>query len=83
MATKVHIENVSRGWREILNSAPVRALVDEAGRQIAQRAGEGFEYFPAFLNYGGGRVGGYVHATTPEAMLAQAEDKALERAVHV
>lgn len=78
----VRIQFVSDGWRTILNSQEVADLVNDIGRGIAEAAGDGFEYRAARLGYGGGRVGGFVGATTYEAMLAQAEDKALTKAVH-
>ena len=82
MATKVRIELNSDGFREILNSQAVADLCADVGNGIAQRAGDGFAYFPATLNYGGGRVGGFVNATTYEAMEAEARDKTLTKAVN-
>lgn len=81
MAKQIEIEHLSEGWREILNSAAVQSLCDEVGAQIAAKAGEGFVYTPQTLGYGGGRAGGFVTATTYEAMLAEAQDKALSSAV--
>lgn len=78
----VRIQFVSEGWRKILNSQSVANLVNDIGHGIAEGAGDGFEYRAARISYGGGRVGGFVNATTYEAMLAQATDKALTKAVH-
>lgn len=78
----VRFQFISDGWREILNSADVAALVKEAGEGIAERAGDGFEFKPVTLKYGGGRAGGFVVAATEEAREAQAEDKALSKAVN-
>lgn len=78
----VRFQFISDGWRQILNSADVAALVDETGQGIAELAGEGFAYKPKRLNYGGGRVGGFVVAATREAREAQAEGKVLTRAVN-
>lgn len=81
MATKIKFEHNSAGWREILHSAGVRALVDDTGLKYAAAMGDGYEYFPAELNYGGGRAGGYIHTTTIEAMEDEAENKTMERTV--
>ena len=78
----VRIQFISEGWRKILNSQEVADLVNGIGQNIASAAGPGFEYRAARLGYGGGRVGGFVSSTTYEAMLAQATDKALTKAVH-
>ena len=78
----IRFQFISEGWREILNSADVANLVADTGNRIAERAGEGFVYKPQVLKYGGGRVGGFVVATTHEAREAQAEDKVLTRAVN-
>lgn len=77
----VTIEHYSDGWRQILCSQGVKSLVDSAGEAMAARAGDGFAYTPAYLNYGGGRVGGFVSAKTYAAMRAEARDKALSMAV--
>ena len=77
----IRFEFVSEGWREILNSANMKLVVDEYGQLIAAKAGEGFNYHPKTLKYGGGRVGGFVSADTYEAREAQATDKVLTRAV--
>lgn len=81
MATKVKMEFISDGFRQILESQGVADVCEQAGQSIAAKAGDGFEYFPAHLNYGGGRTGGFVNATTYEAMLSEAIDKSLTRAV--
>lgn len=81
MATKVRIELNSEGFREILNSQAVADLCKEVGESIASKAGEGFAYFPTHLNYGGGRVGGFVRGTDDESMAAEATDKVLTKAV--
>ena len=78
----IRFEFISDGWREILNSADVAALVEDTGNRIAERAGDGFEYKPQRLKYGGGRVGGFVVANTYEAMEEEATDKVLTRAVN-
>lgn len=78
----IRFEFISEGWREILNSANMKVVVDEYGELIADKAGEGFNYHPTTLRYGGGRVGGFVSADTRAAREAQATDKALTRAVN-
>ena len=79
MASTVRIEHISEGWRQILGSAGVKALVDAEGQRMAGAAGEGYVYQPAYLSYGGGRVGGYVVADTYQAKLDEAMNKTLER----
>lgn len=81
MATKIEFEHISAGWREVLHSAGTRALVDQIGGQLAAQCGDGYRYFPAELNYGGGRVGGFVSAASYGAQLDEAMNKTMEKAV--
>ena len=81
MTTKIRIEFDSRGFRDILHYDSVRELVDEYGENLAQQAGEGYAYKSSELNYGGGRVGGYVYTGDNAAMVDQAENHTLERLV--
>lgn len=97
MATKIRFEWISAGFREILLSDNMGSVCDEAGKQIAERAtaaipytgSAGYAYESATLNYGGGRRGGYVAPAIDEkgnvdflAMLAEANQKVLTKAVH-
>ena len=82
MASTVRIEHISEGWREILGSPGVKALVDAEGQRIADAAGEGYIYQQAYMSYGGGRVGGFVVADTYEAKLDEARNKTLDRVVN-
>lgn len=76
------IQLLSDGIEQLLNSAPVAAVCGQAAARIAQAAGEGFEVSEMWrANFGGGRVAYSVRAETYEAKLAEAEDKALTRAV--
>lgn len=82
MATKVRIELLHDGIRELLMSAPIAAECEKAAQNIAARAGDGFEVLPLRqMDFGGGRVGYAVHTATEEARIAEAEDKALSKAV--
>lgn len=82
MASKVRIELNHDGIRSLLLSEGVSAVCKDAAERIAARAGDGFEVVgPKRLGYGGGRVGWGVEAATNEARLAEAQDKALSRAV--
>lgn len=82
MATKVKIELNHDGIRELLCSAPIAGECEKAAQGIAARAGDGFVVLPLRqMGYGGGRIGYAVHADTYEAKLAEAEDKALSKAV--
>ena len=83
MATKIRIEFISEGFREVLMSDGCSSFVNDIGSQVAQRAGDGFIYRPSYLGYGGGRMGGYVVADTYEAMVAEATDKVLSRAAGI
>ena len=82
MTVKVRIELDHEGIRELLSSAEIGAVCQQAAEQIAMRAGDGFAVKgPQSLGYGGGRVGYGVYAETYEAALAEAEDKVLSKAV--
>lgn len=82
MAAKVRIELNSDGIRELLMSQPIADECEKAARDIAERAGEGFEVLPAKqMGFGGGRVGYAVYTATYEARVAEAEDKVLSKAV--
>jgi len=75
------MEFISDGFKQILESQEVADVCETVGNEIAERAGDGFEYFAAHLNYGGGRTGGFVDATTYAAMMSEAVDKSLTKAV--
>ena len=82
MATKIRIELNHDGIKELLLSDAIGGEVKKAAEGIASRAGEGFKVVgPQGLGYGGGRVGYGVVAATYEAKLAEAENKALSKAV--
>lgn len=82
MATKIKLELNHDGIRSLLCSTPIAAECEKAARKIATAAGDGFEVTQSKqLGFGGGRVGVGVEAATYEARLAEAEDKALSRAV--
>lgn len=86
---QVRIKFISAGFKEILNSEGVATEVRNITDRIAAnangnntRGGEGFrasELWTAQL--GGGRVAGSVFTTDRESCIAEAEDKALSRAV--
>ena len=82
MATKVKIELLSDGIRDLLCSQPIANECEKAAERIAARAGDGFEVLPLRqMGFGGGRVGYAVKAETEEAKKAEAEDKVLSKAV--
>lgn len=64
------------GINEVLRSA--QPIVDQQGRAMAARAGDGFEYRP---NPHPWTARGYVTAETARARRAQAKDAALTRAI--
>lgn len=71
----------------MLTSDPIAAEVKKAAEKVASKAGEGFEVTDAQMRGGNrnatykGRVGYGVYASNYEAMRAEAEHKALSRAV--
>lgn len=82
MATKVRIELLSDGIRELLCSQPIANECEKAAEGIAARAGDGFEVLPLRqMGFGGGRIGYAVKTDTYEACIAEAEDKVLSKAV--
>ena len=88
MAGQVNIEFNSAGFREILTSDGVRAVVQAATDEIQAKANaniseesEGFSSQVRIGGYGGGRWVGHVTATDGASIRAESEDKALTRAV--
>lgn len=96
MPAKMRLEFISEGFREILQSDGTAQVVNQVGQRIADNAtgsipysgSAGYIYRPAYLTYGGGRVGGYVNPYIDEAgnadylaMLAEARHKTLTKAV--
>ena len=82
MAVKIRIELNHDGIRQLLMSQPIANECRKAAEEIAARAGDGFEVLPAKeLGFGGGRVGYAVYTDTYEARVAEAEGKALSKAV--
>lgn len=88
MAGQVKIEFNSAGFREILTSDGVRAVVQSATEEIQAKANaniaeesEGFSAQVRIGGYGGGRWIGHVTTTDRASIVAESEDKALTRAV--
>ena len=78
----------SEGFKEILCSGGVQSLVTEQSVAIQSRAnannmrgGSGFEAHTWMGDYGGGRWVASVNTTDWKSKVAEAEDKALSRAV--
>lgn len=78
----------SKGFRDILCGNGVKALVEDATTNIQSRAnannthgGEGFSAHVWRGGYGGGRWVGSVSVADYQSGVAEAEDKALSRAV--
>lgn len=81
------IEFVSSGFKEILNSSGVEAIIRQHTEATAAAANanlseesEGFKS-KVFTGSGQGRVVGVVYTTDPASIVAEAEEKALSRAV--
>ena len=93
MAKQIRIEFNSEGFREILTGAGVQSAVSEATQKIQAQANanaagdlaEGSDGFSAKTwlgGFGGGRWVGSVSTTDHSTMVAEAENKALSRAVN-
>jgi hypothetical protein len=88
MAQQIKIKFISQGFKEILCGGGVQSVVQNATDMIQQKAnannargGEGFEAHVWMGSYGGGRWVGSVNTTDYKSRIAEAEDKALSRAV--
>lgn len=88
MGTQTRIKFISQGFKEILCSNGVQNLVTEQTSIIQNRAnanntrgGDGFSANVWMGAYGGGRWVGSVTTTDRKSKVAEAEDKALSRAV--
>jgi len=66
------------GINAIMTSAPVQAVVDRIGRQMAANAGEGFEYVARPHPY---TARGYVQTTDGRARRRQMREAVLENAL--
>ena len=88
MAKQIRIEFNSDGFKQILKSDGVKSMVQEHTDTIRDRANgnidgesEGFSSDVIYGGYGGGRWVGFVSTTDAASQRAEAEDKALSRAV--
>ena len=93
MASQIRLQFNSDGFREILTGAGVQSVVSEATQKIQAQANanaadelsdgnsEGFSAKTWRGGYGGGRWVGSVSTTDHATMVAEAENKALSRAV--
>lgn len=88
MAKQIRLEFNSDGFKQILKSDGVKELVKEQTDTIKDRANgnidgesEGFSSEVIYGGYGGGRWVGFVNTTDAASQRAEAEDKALSRAV--
>ncbi|QPE04130.1 hypothetical protein IT882_13110 [Microbacterium schleiferi] len=74
----VRVKINSAGVVALLTDAKVSADLEQRGQRIAAAAGEGFE---VDVTRNSDRAVAFVRAATTEARLAEAEDRALTRAV--
>ena len=88
MANQIRIDFNSDGFKAILKSDGVKSMVQEQTDTIRDRANgniegesEGFSADVIYGGYGGGRWVGFVSTTDAASQRAEAEDKALSRAV--
>ena len=89
MGQQTKIKFISKGFKEILCSEGVQNLVTEVTSNIQDKAnanntrgGKGFKANIWMGGYGGGRWVGSVNTTDRKSKIAEAEDKALSRAVN-
>ena len=89
MATQMKLKFNSDGFKQILCGDGVRQMVETSTNTIAAnanannlRGGEGFEPMIKIGQFGGGRWVGYVSTTDIKSRIAEAEDKALSRALY-
>lgn len=78
MAKRPKVKMNTRTAKAILKGDKVRADIQRRVDNIARVAGDGFE---ASVIHGRTRILGRVHAVTPQAMIAEATDRALTRAL--
>lgn len=76
MAVRVKLN--LRGLNELMRSSAVQARVDRLGRQMAERAGEGFEYVARPHPW---TARGYVQVADGDGARRQARDAVLERVI--
>lgn len=89
MTTQTTLQFISDGFKAILESSGVQSLVQSVGETIknSANANAGLEDSDGFTckvwkgNYGGGRWVASVTTTDKKSMKAEAEDKALSRAI--
>lgn len=88
MGKNVRIKFISQGFKEILCSGGVQNLITTETENIREKAngnntrgGDGFSSHVWMGSYGGGRWVGSVNTTDFKSRIAEAEDKALSRAV--
>lgn len=88
MGTQWKIKFNSDGFKQILNSDGCKAVVESAAKTIQDKANanlteesEGFSMHSWQGNYGGGRWIASVNTTDYASCKAEAENKALSRAV--
>lgn len=85
--SKMQIKFISKGFRSILLSKGVKEIIAQQGEAIKTRAeglaGNGAVYNAntLYAKYGGGRWACWVQPGNTEAVIAEAEKKALSRAV--
>ena len=88
MGQQIKIKFVSKGFKEIVCGDGVQSAVRDATETIQgkanannSRGGKGFSANVWMGSYGGGRWIGSVTTTDRKSMVAEAEDKALSRAL--
>lgn len=73
---KVRVKLNIRGINRLMRSTPVQDRLDEIGDEIANDAGDGFEYAPSSHKW---TARGYVQVATGTGARRQAEEAVLDR----
>lgn len=79
MRMSVQVNLVSEGIKEMLKSDGIDSEVSRAADRIAAEAGDGFHKTRAYMT--GSRVLYRVYGDSSDALIAEADDKVLSRAV--
>lgn len=78
--TKIKLEFIDAGFKQILKSEGTREIVESQANAIQQRAGDLYESQVVY-GYGGSRWVGFVHNIDNKGAKDEAENKTLSKAV--
>ena len=83
MPTKIKMEFMHKGFRQILLNDNTKQTLEEAAETVASQAGDGYESETHIVygDFGGGRLIAHVKTVSREAAYDQAVNHTLEEAV--